>query len=1788
MKRTFRKVMVWSLTVIMALTMFTIPVAATDSAPDSGSGSAAVEKDIDESGAAADELAAEESQPAEEDVASGEDETAPASAMEVFPMATAGATVTGTFDKVSGKDIATIRYYVDAEKKAYSFADFSYNSSTQKYTYTFKAPYDGFTATNGTSKDDAKATVIAEYYSTTKWDGAVDVSWYSEGKDTYSIGDPAQLAGLAAIVNGSINNSTPIYRVKGERSDLTKQFDYDTPQTTKKQDINEGLPDVIENEYDSNASLVAGITDEAYMGLAKNDFSDKTVKITEDLDMGGVDGSQIDHSKNFSGSTTDSSGKNSYDYPNWTPIGGEYLMDPSDGSTMIVASFNGTIDGCGHDITNVYCFRWSYRTVGDTAYGYAQGTGLVGMMGSLYDGEDNPKNPPSLRNMSLSGYFFGRRMVGGFVGCMGGGSNAASGSSVEGGIKLENLANHAYAYCTDSKGLGGIVACSMVDKGTIVNCYNDGYLETVYANPTGGIVGANEGMSIYCCYNTGKLNTNGNKRGRGIGCDSSGSNYTVDDCYYLEGCGDDDKYPGYYSYNLAKSVSVNTVSMTEKEMTDGTLLEKLNVNGKAYVEGSDGYPVLYWEKNSGTGTLTLSQPSAGGKLIASATGSIANGTVVYLSSETEKGWKCRYYTLNGSKLSGNYVTVNGASTVSAKFEEAAPEVLRIKDNDVCDIEITKNGIIKNGDNTEEVEDYPVKSGDPVYEGDFLVITAKVKDGKTPEDENLTYKYTAKLSNPFTYEYSYVNEDDEIIGETTSTEVPTFKVGSDITADGAALTLDVKPLTCKKMWDYVADKSWYDSSKSDFTLTTAEELAGLSVLVDEGNTFAGKTVKLGNNISLKNNDGTSGKRYWDGIGNDDSAPFAGTFDGCGHEITDYEGSANGLFEYVAGTSATDRAEVRNLTIRGSSEGQNACAFAAKAKNADISKCISYCTVKSTNGNGHAASIVGYATDKCTISDCRNYAVVEGIGYVGGIAGELKGTCEITDCVNRGNVYSLNTGGNYVGGVVGSLSGKLTASANYGNVEAYGRNIGGVAGYAGASTVLVDRCYNAGTVTYDQGTNTYDCIGGIIGFGSKYVIKKSFNCGTIEKLEGSMPASNVGAVVGREGKNSSSSTENVYYLNTTCDYAQGGMKQNELDTTASYSKGIKQATAAEFADKTKVLEAVNENSVFNLKEAGYPELASASGEHIHNGGTATCADLAVCEDCGLSYGLYSREHGETKLVGDAAAVWTNDGYTGDTVCKECGKVLKKGSVIAADLDATAIEVKVMKGSKEVSAKSYTVKQFDSMKKTSPAIAYTYGGENPQIEAVTQYVTLEDVFKDQGLTCEDVDSIKVVCAANTDTISMEKLNTWNKYYEKGKEYDAPAAFAIARNTGVGDLATIARESEVRGSLRFGYGVSPEMANESVGGKRLVSPVNSLEIYLAQPKVNYQTNEDSEAEICYLSDAISKINENGGIITFTEDVYTEDEGLVIDAGSNTAVIDLGSNGYELSGDVTVKSGTLNIQGTGKIDGKLSASKAGTISAAGGAYTYEIEKDYCASGYVPVYDKETELYTITEKTAYQAQLAANALRHELDGIVAEISSMAALINELNATIEVNDTTVTAKAAAANYKTVTLTWSANRTVACFKVEKKINGSWTELNPTTTGKYTDSGEPGITNEYRVAAGVEYEGLEGEKLVKYGKYVTASAKPGIGKATAPKVTSKSKKLTVKWTSVAGADSYDVWVGTNSSVTKGLVKYNNVKSRSKVTKKLKKGKTYYVKVRAHVKNSRGTVVYGAWSTAKKIKCK
>ena len=110
----------------------------------------------------------------------------------------------------------------------------------------------------------------------------------------------------------------------------------------------------------------------------------------------------------------------------------------------------------------------------------------------------------------------------------------------------------------------------------------------------------------------------------------------------------------------------------------------------------------------------------------------------------------------------------------------------------------------------------------------------------------------------------------------------------------------------------------------------------------------------------------------------------------------------------------------------------------------------------------------------------------------------------------------------------------------------------------------------------------------------------------------------------------------------------------------------------------------------------------------------------------------------------------------------------------------------------------------------------------------------------------------------------------------------------------------------------------------------------------------------------------------------------------------------------------------------------------------------------------------------------------------------------------------------------------------------------------------------------------------------KKPTITPKP-VSKVTAPGTPGvkyvknvKSKKIIVKLSKkVSGAKGYQITYATNSKFTKGK-KNVDMKSTSKTITKLKKGNTYYVKVRAYKKDSAGKKVYGKYSSVKKVKIK
>ena len=118
----------------------------------------------------------------------------------LVPGAAAAERVTGTLERRAGYDLASVR--CELADGSYFFA--SVEETAAGYAYAFDCPAGTY-------------TVKPEYFSTTVWDGAVDISWYDASQTVFSIDTPAKLAGLAALVNGQVDAGTPDYRIKGDR-----------------------------------------------------------------------------------------------------------------------------------------------------------------------------------------------------------------------------------------------------------------------------------------------------------------------------------------------------------------------------------------------------------------------------------------------------------------------------------------------------------------------------------------------------------------------------------------------------------------------------------------------------------------------------------------------------------------------------------------------------------------------------------------------------------------------------------------------------------------------------------------------------------------------------------------------------------------------------------------------------------------------------------------------------------------------------------------------------------------------------------------------------------------------------------------------------------------------------------------------------------------------------------------------------------------------------------------------------------------------------------------------------------------------------------------------------------------------------------------------------------------------------------------------------------------------------------------------------------------------------------
>ena len=118
------------------------------------------------------------------------------------------------------------------------------------------------------------------------------------------------------------------------------------------------------------------------------------------------------------------------------------------------------------------------------------------------------------------------------------------------------------------------------------------------------------------------------------------------------------------------------------------------------------------------------------------------------------------------------------------------------------------------------------------------------------------------------------------------------------------------LQAQTIWDGTADTSWYNETSIEFEISTAEQLAGLAELVNNGNYFGDKTILLTADIVLndtsnwENWESSAPENTWTPIGLDWGIEFYGTFDGQGHTVS-------GVYRQIQQASAISKKGVEEL-------------------------------------------------------------------------------------------------------------------------------------------------------------------------------------------------------------------------------------------------------------------------------------------------------------------------------------------------------------------------------------------------------------------------------------------------------------------------------------------------------------------------------------------------------------------------------------------------------------------------------------------------------------------------------------------------------------------------------------------------------------------------------------------------------------------------------------------------------------------------------------------------------------
>ena len=229
---------------------------------------------------------------------------------------------------------------------------------------------------------------------------------------------------------------------------------------------------------------------------------------------------------------------------------------------------------------------------------------------------------------------------------------------------------------------------------------------------------------------------------------------------------------------------------------------------------------------------------------------------------------------------------------------------------------------------------------------------------------------------------------------------TSEVSSDYLADGFEIEESVDPDGNKTYGVAAKDYGYVVDESGNITITSADGLFWFAEQANAGNNFAGKTVKLANDIDLND-------KLWTPIGiyNDSKTHFKGTFDGQGHTVSGVnvvESRKNGVGFFGKVYTGT----IKNLTVVGNITTDN-CNYVGGIVGHGYATVVD-CVFRGNVGSANTMQVGGIAgSGGFTVTRCSVYGNVTAECWAGGIVGNCQDGGSYTDCYVEGEINAERT-------------------------------------------------------------------------------------------------------------------------------------------------------------------------------------------------------------------------------------------------------------------------------------------------------------------------------------------------------------------------------------------------------------------------------------------------------------------------------------------------------------------------------------------------------------------------------------------------------------------------------------------------------------------------------------------------------------------------------------------------------------------------------------------------------------